>query len=469
MMDIGRRSMQNSSTALQTVSHNIANKNTKGYSRQRVDFETNVPVGHGKTRIGMGARPGIVQRTNNPYLEKQIEKESSNLGYSETRAEALSRVEEVYNEQINKGLNRFVGEFFNAFRELSNNPESLASRTLVKESADFLTKDFRRVDTQLSEIQKDIDYQLATHVEEINGITREIAQLNEKVQLVTMQGGPANDERDRRDVLVKELGNKLNIRYAESDNGLLSITAGSSAILVSGYSQRDLFVSSSGENNGKREGNFDIFYKPTDSGTPINISSQITGGKLGGLLEVRDDVINKFRNNIDEMAYNLATEVNITHKAGHDYYNNVGQDFFKQPDAVAGAASSMSLNENILKDVGLVVSARSQNAPGDNRIANIMSTLQYKNFMDNGKATLDEYYNSLVGKVGIMSNRAGNEMEAQGDIVKQLTNIRESISGVNLDEETTKIIEFQKSFDASARLIRTADEMLETVLNLKRF
>jgi flagellar hook-associated protein 1 FlgK len=68
-----------------------------------------------------------------------------------------------------------------------------------------------------------------------------------------------------------------------------------------------------------------------------------------------------------------------------------------------------------------------------------------------------------------MSNRAGNEMEAQGDIVKQLTNIRESISGVNLDEETTKIIEFQKSFDASARLIRTADEMLETVLNLKRF
>ena len=122
MMDIGKRSMMNSQTALQTVGHNIANKSTEGYSRQRVELQTNEPVGIGKLRIGTGARSAAITRTNNPYLEKQIGKEQANLGFYRGRADALTRVEQVYNEQINKGLNQFIGDFFNAFREFANNP-----------------------------------------------------------------------------------------------------------------------------------------------------------------------------------------------------------------------------------------------------------------------------------------------------------------------------------------------------------
>jgi len=129
MMDVGKRSLANSQTSLQTVAHNIASKSTDGYSRQRVDLVTNEPIGEGNLRIGMGARAGTVTRTVNPYLEKQLEREGNGLGYSDARAETLGRVEQVYNEQINKGLNQFVGEFFNSFKELSNNPESLAART----------------------------------------------------------------------------------------------------------------------------------------------------------------------------------------------------------------------------------------------------------------------------------------------------------------------------------------------------
>lgn len=134
MMDVGRRSLSNSQTALQTTAHNIANKSTEGYSRQRVDFVTNEPVGTGKTRIGMGARAGEVSRTNNPFLEKQIEREGQQLGFMNSRSDLLGRVETVYNEQVNEGLNHSMGRFFNSFRELSNNPESLASRSAVKES-----------------------------------------------------------------------------------------------------------------------------------------------------------------------------------------------------------------------------------------------------------------------------------------------------------------------------------------------
>ncbi len=97
-----------------------------------------------------------------------------------------------------------------------------------------------------------------------------------------------------------------------------------------------------------------------------------------------------------------------------------------------------------------------------------MSGLQYKGVFDDGQTTLDDHYNSLVGKIGIEAQRANSARDSQVDTVGQLKNLRESISGVSIDEEMTKMIEFQKSFDASARLVRTADEMMDTVLNLKR-
>ena len=467
MMDVGKRSLMNSQTALQTVSHNVANKSTEGFSRQRVEVQSNVPVGNGKLRIGMGARASQVTRINNPYLEKQVEKEGNELGFANARSESLARVEQVYNEQMNKGLNKFMAEFFNAFRELSNNPEGLAARTLAKESADFLTKDFSRVHDQLTDIQKDIDFQMANHIVEINGLTKEIADLNEKVQIVELNGAQANDERDRRDLLIKKLSEMVNIRYAESDEGQIAITAGDNAVLVSGHSYRELFVSSTEGKPGKREGNFEIFYKPTKTGTPVNVTKQFRSGTLGGLINVRDKVGNDLLDRMDEMAYTLATEVNKVHTQGYDRYNQKGQAFFELPTGIKNAAKTLRVNKAILNDVGRVVAGASPNAPGDNRIANILSSLQYKPVFD-GTNSLDNYYNSIVGEVGVQTARANSEAESQSNIVKQLKNIRESISGVSLDEETAKMIEFQKNFDASARLIRTADEMMDTVLNLKR-
>jgi flagellar hook-associated protein 1 FlgK len=468
MMDVGRRSMMNSQTALQTTAHNIANKSTEGYSRQRVDLVTNLPIGEGKLRIGMGARAAMVNRTNNPYLEKQIEREGTQLGFVGARSDMLGRVEQVYNEQINKGLNHSMGKFFNTFRELSNNPESLATRTQVKEMADNLTKDFQRTTNQLKEIQRDADFRIATKVEEINQLTKEIASLNEKVQQVELQGVPANDERDRREELVKQLGEKINIRYAEGKDGALAVTAGNTAVLVSGYSHMTLKTGSTPATEGKSEGNFDIFYHNTPDSTPINVTKQMTGGEIGGLLQVRDEVCNGLLDDMDLLAYSLTSEVNRAHSQGYDRQGRTGINLFQQFNDPWGAAESMAVNEDILSDVGLIAAAGEANAPGDNRIANVLSGLQYQQVMDDGTATFDDFYNSVVGKIGIEAQRSNTARESQNDIVAQLKNIRESISGVSLDEEATKMIEFQKGFDASARLVRTADEMMDTVLSLKR-
>lgn len=468
MMDVGKRSLMNSQTGLQTVAHNIANRTTEGYSRQTVQFKTNEPAGIGKNRVGMGARPGEITRTNNVYIEKQLEKETNQVGYYEARSELMGRVEQVYNEQSNKGLNQYMGDMFNGFRELSNNPESLASRTMVREAGDALAKDFHRVNTRLNEIEQDIDYRLTTKIETVNQITKEIAQLNEKVTMIEMSGGRANDERDRRELLVKNLGENINIRYSEGDDGAINITAGNTALLVSANSSRELSVESTPAGNGKREGRVEIFYKSTDQSTPVNVTRQLTGGYVGGLLEVRDVEIGGLHNKMDELAYNLATEVNIAHQEGVNRYNRSGVAFFEVPGGVEGASGKIQMNKKILEDVSEIAAAAAPNSPGDNRIANILSALQYKPFMQDGAATVDAYYGSVVGQVGVTAQRANSSHAAQKDILSQVQKIRESISGVSLDEETTKMIEYQKAFDASARLIRTADEMMDTVLNIKR-
>ncbi len=468
MLDVGRRSMMNSQTALQTVGHNIANKSTEGYSRQRVEIQSNQPVTHGNLRIGMGARSAAITRTNNPYLEKQIGKEQGHLGYAQGKSEGMARVESVYNEQANKGLNQFITDFFNAFRELANNPESIATRTLVRETADFVTRDFHRLDNQFGEIRRDLDQQIATNVDQINELTREIGQLNEKVQQVELSGAPANDERDRRDHLVKQLGEKVNIRWAEGEDGMVTISAGNSALLVSGYEAKKLSVAGTPASGSKGEGNFDIFYASKETAQPIAITNQLNGGAIGGLLEVRDQVIDETLSNIDSMAFTLASEINDLHVQGFDAFNEQGDLFFRAPLQLRGTAAGLQLSKSVKEDPLRIAAASQINAPADNRIANAISQLQYDKVMDEGNSTMDDFYNGVVGRIGIIAQRANTAQESQAEILKQLTNIRESISGVSLDEETTKLIEFQKSFDASARLIRTADEMFDTVLALKR-
>jgi flagellar hook-associated protein 1 FlgK len=469
VMTIGKRSMMNSQNALQTVSHNIANKNTEGYSRQRVDLATSEPAGIGASRMGQGSFTKAVTRINNPYLEKQIQNESNELGFGEGQTENLGRVEEVYNEQINKGLNRFLSDFFNAFRELANSPENTATRTLVKETAEFATQDFQRVHRQLTDIQRDIDQQVTSSVSEINGITKEIADLNEKIILVENTGAKANDERDRRDLLLKKLSKYLNIRWGESDTGLVTVTAGNTAVLVSGLEAGELKVAATPGTKTKREGRVDIFFQPADGKSWTNVTKQMTGGSIGGAINVRDNVVNGLLDRMDTLAYTMVKKVNSIHRQGYTLHGQQGVNFFKDLSSSEDASAMIDLSSKIYQDVGSIATAAVPDAPGDNRVANVIANLQYQKILDNDKSTLDDFYNGMVGELAVLTKKSRMVTEHQGNIVNQLNKVRESVSGVSLDEETVKMIEFQKAFDASARVIRTADEMLETVLNLKRY
>lgn len=461
MMDTGKRALMNNQTALQTVGHNIANKSTEGYSRQRVELQANIPITTGRYQIGTGTKASHITRINNPYLEKQIQKETANNGYMEARAEAMASVEQIYNEQLNKGLSQNIGEFFNAFQELANSPESVATRTFVRDAGQMLATDFQRVSNDLAGVQHDLDTQILTHVSEINQISKEIATLNEKISSVEMQGIPDNDNRDRRDLLLKRLNEKIDISWSENDTGQLCITAGKNGVLVSGFTHQEMTTAQA--NSGDR---LDVFLRAS-TGQLVPMTQTISGGKLGAVIETRDKTVEGFKEKIDRLAYTIAREVNRIHTQGVDLVGRPGEVFFEDIKDIKGAAERLSLNQSLKRDANRVVAGIKEKGVADNTVANVIVRLQSRPLMSDGTATLDDYYRASVSQVGVLTQRARAEFESQKNVLSQLANLRESISGVSLDEEATKMIEFQKNFDASARLIRTADEMFNTLLSLK--
>ncbi len=469
LMTVGRRAMMNSQTGLHTVAHNIANKETEGFSRQRTEIQSNFAEGSGKMRIGLGARAASVRRINNPYLEKQIGDEKSQLATSKGRQEGMARLESIYNEQTVEGFNTSMTSFFNAFRELSTNPESMPRRTAVKAAGQTLVNDFHNIHNQLKQVGKDINSQVAISVSDANAHIQEIADLNNRVQEVELIGGWANDERDRRDLLVKKLGEIIDIKWNEGEDSTITVSTAKDALLVVGGTGNHLEAISTPAREGKAEGDYDIVFYHHEYAEPLLLTDRIQGGHLGGLLSVRSQELNGLRNDMDHLAFTIAKEVNNMHAQGYNSYNQTGVLFFDPLSGAAGSTEYLKLNSDVVNDVGRISAGRHPDRPGDNRVAIDIAELQYGKPVFAGSLTLDEFYNGIVGELGIKAQSANRLVDVQSNRVNQLDNLRESISGVSLDEEAAKMIEMQKHFDASARIIRTADEMLDTVINIKRY
>lgn len=464
LMDVGKRGMAISQSALQTASHNISNKSTEGYTRQRVETAASAPQDEGKYRIGTGSQISGINRVNNPMLERQLEREGSQFAFLEGQTQALGRLESALNEQTAKGLSNSIGEFFGSFRDLASNPESALPRTQVREAAIGLIRNFKDVRRQLENVSSDLDKNIELSVNDANGLAKEIADLNVKIQNIEIgSNAPANDERDRRDLLVKKLSEKIDISYAEdSKSGMLNITAGDTAILVAGSSAGQLKTFTNADNN------VIIYNEMSKGGTRFDVTEQFQKGSIGGALDMRQGQVANLTNALDELAYGIASSVNEAHQEGFNRYNESGVEFFELPADGTFTINDLKLNQIIQKDVGHIAAGAKQGAPGDNTTANVIQELQFRPLMENGKYSFDDFYNSKVGEVGILSQRALSSMETQKNTLDQLKNVRESVSGVSLDEEAAKMIEYQKTYEASARMIKIADEMFDTVLNLKR-
>jgi flagellar hook-associated protein 1 len=446
LLDMGRRGMMLNQSAIQTTSHNIANKSTEGYSRQRVDFKSSPSTDEGRYQLGTGAKLANISRTNNPWIEKQLERENSQFSNLDQKAKALGRLESALNEQSIKGINDGIAGFFNSFRELANSPESVVARTQVREAAITLVKRFQDAREQLDDVHVDMNKNISFAVNEVNQLAKELAAVNEEIQRIEMGSNmeSANDAPE------------------DAHTGMVNLQAGRSIIMVAGTTFNQLKTVE--DTNGKTR----IMQELSEGGTQLDVTDQFTQGQIGAAIEVRDTTTDQMIDNLENLAANLFAEVNKAHREGYDRQNGLGGDFFEVQDPQKGfSVYNMSVAKAIAKDVSRIAAAAQPNAPGDNTVANLIHSLQSRPMMD-GQYSYDDYYNAKVSEIGVLTQRIGTSLEGQKNSLDQMQNIRDSISGVSMDEEAAKLIEYQKSFEASARLIKTADEMFDTVLNLKR-
>jgi len=453
LLDIGRGALLAHQKAISITGHNIANVNTPGYSRQRVNLATSLGLTSASGQMGAGVRVSDIQRIYDQFLGSQINTESYNLGKWEAQKSSLERVEIIFDETTGFGLNQAMGDFWNAWQDLANNPEGHTERQVLVAESEIMAETFNKISSDLNQQQNDIDSSIEGAVIEINTIAGQISDLNIKISDIEKSGQSANDLRDERDLLLKELSSMIDISSFEGDDGQVTVLVGNGRPLV----QPPYSLSLSTVTNAS--GHEDVVWVDRD-GNSVDITNDISGGKLKGWLEVRDVKIEDYKTRLDDLASSIITEVNNLHTAGFDLNGAAGGAFF-----TGTSASDIAVDTNIINDVNLIA-ASGTGAPGDNSNSIAIVNLQNGLLMSGGTATYDDFYNSLVSDVGIDAQSAQMNYDHQTAMASSLDNYRESISGVSLDEEMVNLVKFQHAYDAAAKLISAVDEMMNTVMNM---
>ena len=457
--------------AIEVTSENIANVNTQGYSRQRVNFETGPVINFGSYSIGTGVQLAGVQRFHDELLQLQIVKGNSEYGESTTKQTALEQIEPLFNEITSDGLGQTMEDFFNSWQDLSVNPQGAAERQAVLTRSQILVDGFHRTNSSLQDVRTSADTSLVGITADITDAASNIASLNNQILHTERLGGSANELRDQRDYLLQELGTKAGISYVEESDGTMTVRLPGGEFLVQGTSYGTV---STQVNAGT--GLNDIMFTPIGGGAAVDVTGTIGGtdnglGEIGGTLQVRDEIVPDYLARLDEMANQLVTAVNTQHSAG--YAPDGNQYNFFDP------ANTTSANISLVSTLTAATIAAAGQDPttvsgqGDNTnalaLAKLKSaTLTFTVAGNSTSATMASYYNSLVSGVGIDVKNAKNITSQNESFLKQLNSLRESHSGVSLDEELTNLIKYQRAFEASARVINTASEMLDTVINMIR-
>ncbi|MBU6152690.1 MAG: flagellar hook-associated protein FlgK [Bdellovibrionales bacterium] len=471
VLQTGKSGMSTAKAGIATSGHNIANASSEGFSRQRVQSEAAVAkqaAGQsGGHFVGEGSRIARVERINDEYLEKQLREGSRDTAFHEEKQVFLNQVEDVFNEMNGDGLNRLIARFHNDFRKLSNEPTSEAIRQSVRESSQAMIRDFKRLRGEVESIRSHIDNRIEGSVRELNTLAGELAELNRKIVQAEVQGtDAANDLRDRRDLVVKKMNSLVDITAHKDNQGNLNVDIKGVGPLVTGVVTSDYSLARHGADStsGSVENSLQI---SRSSQSKNFITDHFKGGRIGAQIETRDRAVNQVLGRLDELAYAISRSVNELHEKGFTLDGKTGVRFFETPNQVLGAADRLALSGEILGNVNNIAVALQANAPSDNRNALAIANLQNHHLMNGGHSTVDDFYNSIVSEVGVASSRNKEALGQQQSIITQLNRVRDQVSGVSIDEETTNLMQFQHAFDASARVIRVADEMMDTVLKLR--
>jgi flagellar hook-associated protein 1 FlgK len=324
VLNTAKLGLQTNQTAIEITGHNIANVQTEGFSRQEVTLEANRPRRVGLAFLGTGVRATSVTRDFDQFLFNQILGESSTLGNFDIRNTFFQRLETIVNESSGVSLNNAMSEFFLAFDDLASNPTNLSARTAVLSAGGTLATVFNQLGSSLLQQRINLDGAVTAEVTEINSMLDEVAELNRSIIGLENGNTPANDLRDQRDLLIKQLSEKIDVQLIDTNDNNTTLTLAGGTPLVVGTTVFHLSAAANPDNRGFK----DILADDGTGGT-INVTAEIQGGEMRGLLDMRDAETQGLIDQLDRLAAGLMEQVNGAHLQGLGLDGSSGNLFFE--------------------------------------------------------------------------------------------------------------------------------------------
>jgi len=431
---------------LQTSTNNVANLNTPGYTRERPIFEENDPIIEGDIAFGGGVQVTGIQSLRDNLLDMQISDETQQQSQAQAYVNAMNQVQTLFPDDTS-GIGAQISAFFQSLNNLATDPSDLTLRQDVLSSANNMASAFSSTANQLTQTSQQLDLDVQQQVQQVNQITQQIAALNTQLAEVSSTGQDYASYLDQRTNLIQQLSGLIDVSQVTDGTSLTLTTKQGTALVVDGNAYA---LSTSPDSNGVQQ----IY-----SAQGNEITSQISGGSLGGILQTRDETIPALQTQLDSLASGLVQALNTAHQMGTDLNGNPGGDLF-QPITGPGAAASMAV---AITDPALLAAGSDGSSGSSGNIANL--TAVASQFVSDGM-TPSGAYGNLVFQVGTNISDGNTELNASTAMLQQLQQQQSSVSGVSLDEEASSLLLYQRAYQASAEAITAVNQMLETVINM---
>ena len=344
LLSIGTSGLQAFQRSLNTIGHNIANVNTDGYSRQSVDLVTRTPQVNGFGVAGTGVRTDSITRSYNEFIELGVRSSTSSVAEFEAFHTLASQLDNVLADP-DAGISNSMQRFFNAMQDVADTPSGSAARQVLLNEAQHMAEQFNELAGWLDSVRGQVSHDIRSSVSEINHLSDSIAKINESIVIAQGQSGgqPANDLLDQRDTLIRDLSKLVSVTTIEQDDGSLNVMAGSGQMLVVGNKASTLeIVIEAGDPN-----QLGIAIRG-NGGVLVPVTEQISGGRLGGVLNFRERMLDPASNSLGLTAISISDFVNQQQNQGMDLDGVLGSDFFNvaQPSALtlAGTPSIVAVS-----------------------------------------------------------------------------------------------------------------------------
>ena len=438
--------------ALDLTGQNIANVNTEGYSRQRAELQSvdgaNAPAFHSRSEPGSGGvTVGTITRLHDAFLENRTRAERGHNQYLQGQQHVYASLEQAIGEPSDTGIQSQLSEFWSGWHDVANRPGDAGARTQLIARAGTIVDSLHTTYETVGALWSSTRQMVAANVEEVNQTSLGMAELNDRIAVATQAGLPVNEMSDRRDTLAMRLSELTGAAVRTRTNGTIDVQL-SGASLVSGGTVRKLEVVGADSMAGQAGNKVRVKFVGFDP------SAAITSGTIASNLEALGETLPNAAKGLDEVAATLAQRVNAKHTAGFDLTEPTsapGGDFF--------AGTSVSTLALLITDPKRVAAS----AYGDNKFDGHNAT-DLGNLAKDA-AGADVMYRTFVANLGISAQTVNRRADMQNIITEDVNAARQAASGVSLDEEMTNMLQFQRAYQAAAKVMSVVDSTLDTLIN----